>query len=264
MAEHILGIAKIQVHHSGAVKHFVECHNGNIGSLGTFAIEDVPKPIRRGDWRQKLLKRVAFWILRFGHPSGMNLSSVLYYIYWLTYKYSSFLTWVLCNFVYCYAIFINPYLLTQQLAQLQIINDDYGLLMYLMVFLVPVYNWNNLFRHWEMLILCSFDASCLIGCINLYQCKFFHVSLIPWPRAFRGLKCVGVCGSLWTASYAPPRCFEDDTIQDFYMSGVLELFSCATTVSRTWAWEPEVVSLRSALYDKVAAPVAGSQAESAA
>lgn len=48
---------KKQVHHSGAVKHFVQCYDCNRGLLRAYAIEAVSKPIRGGNWRQKTFEK---------------------------------------------------------------------------------------------------------------------------------------------------------------------------------------------------------------
>lgn len=83
IAEHVYGISKGSIHHSGAVRHFVSCHNSSMATFQVYAIEKVTKPVRGGNWRKKLLMREAFWILRLNtrDPLGMNLRTDLFYIY---------------------------------------------------------------------------------------------------------------------------------------------------------------------------------------
>lgn len=83
IAEHILAINKNMNHHSGAVAHFLQVHEGHVDTLCFYAIEHVKKTIRGGDWRKALLAREAYWILRLGTrtPYGLNLKNDLFLIY---------------------------------------------------------------------------------------------------------------------------------------------------------------------------------------
>lgn len=83
VAEHIADIRNVYGQQSGASRHFSTIHEGKFDTLQVYAIEHVYKPLRGGDWRQKLLNREAFWILRLGSrtPEGMNMRNDLMYIH---------------------------------------------------------------------------------------------------------------------------------------------------------------------------------------
>lgn len=83
ISEHLSAISKSQLHHSGAVAHFLSVHGGETSTFAFYGVETVPKPLEGGDWWKALLSHEAFWILRLGTraPNGLNLRNNFYLLY---------------------------------------------------------------------------------------------------------------------------------------------------------------------------------------